>query len=64
LLDGSGGDAVSTSLFSRENLLVDHHDIETLLGEPISSGSSGGTSADDQNVVVIAHDLKLMLSSS
>ena len=63
LLDGSWGEPVSTRLFPRKNLLVDDHDIKAFFGEPVSSSSSGWASADDQNVVVIAHDVKFMMSS-
>ena len=60
LLYGSRSEAISAGLFTRKDLLVNHDDIEPFFGEPISSGRASRASSDNQDVVMVAHDLRFI----
>jgi hypothetical protein len=62
LLHCSRSESISTGLFTRKDPLVNHDDVKALFGEPVSGSGAGGTSADDQNIVVIVHDVMFMIS--
>jgi hypothetical protein len=62
LLHCSRSQTITTRLFAWKNPLVNHDDVEALFGQPIGSGGPCGTGTNDQNVVMIVHDVMFTMS--
>jgi hypothetical protein len=60
LVHGSRCEAVAARLVAREGLALDHGDIVPVAGEPVASGRTGRSAADDEDLGVdvggVAHE--------
>ena len=52
LFDRAGCEAVAAGLLAWEGLLVDHHHVETVAGQPVARRRAGRTGSDHQDVVM------------